>query len=319
MARKLRVEYPGAIYHVMSRGDHREPIFREDEDRKGFVDTLGEACGKTGWQIHALCLMSNHFHLVLETPRGNLVAGMKWFLGTYTGRYNRRHKLFGHLFSGRYKALVVDGSGNGYLKTVCDYVHLNPVRAKLLRSEQALQTYRWSSWPEYLKRPSRRWAWLRVDRLLGEYRVPRDSAAGRRQLECALEERRAAETGTDYRKLRRGWCFGPDSFRKELLGQMGERLRAEHYGTERHETLENRAEAIVVEELRRHRWTEDELGARAKGDVGKLAVAVRLRAETEVAVKWIAERLQMGTPGYLNHLLYRHRNPGKTKYTNIKN
>jgi REP element-mobilizing transposase RayT len=89
MARKLRIEYPGAIYHGMSRGGRQEPIFRDDEDRQKFIATLGEACAKTGWQVHALWLMRNHFHLVLETPEGNLVAGMKWFLGTYTGRFNR--------------------------------------------------------------------------------------------------------------------------------------------------------------------------------------------------------------------------------------
>ena len=167
MARKLRVEYPGAIYHVMTRGDRQEPIFKDEEDHRRFLSTLGETCAKTGWQVHALCLMRNHFHLVLETPQANLVSGMKWLLGTYTSRFNRRHKLFGHLFSGRYKALIVDGSGNGYLKTVCDYVHLNPARSNLLRPEQALKEYAWSSWPEYLKAPRRRWEWLRVDRLLG--------------------------------------------------------------------------------------------------------------------------------------------------------
>ena len=87
--------------------------------------------------------MGNHFHLVVETPRANLVAGMKWFLGTYTAGFNRKHKMFGHLFSGRYKALIVDGSGNGYLRTVCDYVHLNPVRTKLLTGEQPLRAYPW--------------------------------------------------------------------------------------------------------------------------------------------------------------------------------
>src|SRR5438132_664548 len=106
MVRKLRIQYPGAVYHVLNRGDRREGIFHDDADRQRFIETLGEACGKTGWQVHAYCLMPNHFHLVLETPQPNLVAGMKWFLGTYTGRFNRRHKLFGHLFSGRYKALV---------------------------------------------------------------------------------------------------------------------------------------------------------------------------------------------------------------------
>ena len=99
MARKLRVEYPGAIYHLMNRGDRREPIFKDDEDRQRFLGTLGEACVKTGWQVHAYCLMSNHFHLVIETPQANLVRGMKWLLGVYTSRFNRRHKLFGHLFS----------------------------------------------------------------------------------------------------------------------------------------------------------------------------------------------------------------------------
>ena len=106
MARQLRVEYPGAIYHVMNRGDRREAIFQDDQDRADFLAALAEVCGKTGWEVHALCLMGNHFHLVVETPQGNLVAGMKWLLGTYTGRYNRRHKLFGHLFSGIHRALL---------------------------------------------------------------------------------------------------------------------------------------------------------------------------------------------------------------------
>ena len=113
MARKLRIEYPGAVYHVMNRGDRREAIFLNEKDRELFLETLGEACAKTGWEVHAFCLMGNHFHLVMETPRANLVAGMKWFLGTYTSRFNRRHRLFGHLFSGRYKALIVDGAGVG--------------------------------------------------------------------------------------------------------------------------------------------------------------------------------------------------------------
>ena len=87
MARKLRVEYPGAIYHLMNRGDRREPIFKDDRDRQRFLETLGEACAKTGWQVHAYCLMRNHFHLVIETPQANLAAGMKRFLGTFTSRF----------------------------------------------------------------------------------------------------------------------------------------------------------------------------------------------------------------------------------------
>jgi putative transposase len=307
MARKLRIEYPGAIYHVMSRGDRREPIFKDDVDRKEFMSTLEEACDKTGWQVHALCLMGNHFHLVVETPQGNLVAGMKWLLGTYTGRFNRRHKLFGHLFSGRYKALIVDGSGTGYLKTVCDYVHLNPARAKLLRPEQPLRAYPWSSWPEYLKSPGQRSGRLRVDRLLGEMNIPKDSPAGRRELERLMEDRRSAEEDGAYQAIRRGWFLGEASLKEELLAQMTEQMGAEHYGAERQETAEAEAEVIIVAELKRHRWREEDLSRRAKGDRVKVALAKRLREETVMTVKWIAERLQMGAPGYVNHLLYRQR------------
>ena len=303
MPRKLRVEYPGAIYHVMNRGDRREPIFKDDADRKAFLATLGEVCVKTGWQVHALCLMPNHFHLVVETPQANLVAGMKWFLGTYTARFNRRHKLFGHLFSGRYKALIVESSGNGYLKTACDYVHLNPSRAKLLKPDEPLKTFAWSSWPEYLKSPAKRWEWLRVDRLLGECGIPQDSVAGRRELESQLEGRRAAEDGRAYKTIRRGWCFGEKAFRQELLEQMAGRAGEHHYAEERQETEEVKAQGIVTAELRRLGWGEDELSRRRKGDEEKVRIAGRLRAETTMTLKWIAGRLQMGAWTHVSNLL----------------
>jgi putative transposase len=305
MARKLRVEYEGAIYHVMNRGDRREAIFLDDEDHQRFLTTLGEACVKTGWQVHAFCLMGNHFHLIVETPQPNLVAGMKWLLGTYTGRFNRRHKFFGHLFSGRYKALIVDGSGNGYLKTVCDYVHLNPMRAKLLTPEQPLSDYRWSSWPEYLKSPAKRWPWLRVDRLLGEYRIPQDSAAGRRHLAAQMELWRAAEAGTDHRHIRRGWCLGNEAFKKELLAQMAERMGPEHYGEERHASAAEKAEQIIAAGLKSARWTEADLAKQRKGHPAKVRLARQLRAQTTLTVGQIAERLHMGTRGYAVQLLWR--------------
>ena len=162
--------------------------------------------------------------------------------GHLTSRFNRRHKLFGHLFSGRYKSLIVDGSGRGYLKSVCDYVHLNPARTKLVSVEQALKSFAWSSWPAYVLAPSKRPAWLRVDRLLGEWGIPKDSPAGRQRLEQALEERRGAEEGEEFKAIRRGWCLGEETFRQDLLAQMSERVGAEHYGAERAET----AEAVAV-------------------------------------------------------------------------
>ena len=304
MPRKLRIEYEGAIYHVMNRGNRREPIFRDDADRKHFLETLAKCCTKTDWQVHALCLMGNHFHLVVETPKANLVAGMKWFLGTYTARFNRRHKLFGHLFSGRYKALVVDAVSPGYFRTVCEYVHLNPVRAKLLAAEQPLRAYAWSSFPEYLKPPTRRWPWLRVERLFGEMRLPRDSAAGRRELDRQMETRRRQEGGDEeWAAIRRGWFFGSDALKQELLAQMSERVGAQHYGAERQESGEAKAERLVLKELKKLRWTKDDLAQRRKGDSGKVRIARRLRQETTMTLAWIAQRLNMGVWTHGSNLL----------------
>ena len=294
MPRKLRIQYPGAIYHVMNRGDRRQAIFADDHDRQRFLQALGEACEKTGWQVHAYCLMSNHFHLVIETPQPNLVAGMKWLLGTYTSRFNRRHKEFGHLFSGRYKALMVDGSGDGYPKSVCDYVHLNPARAKQLSRQQRLSAFRWSSYNEYLKGPKQRWRWLRVDRLQGEHGIAKDSDAGRDEFEKRMEARRAAEDGREFKGIVRGWCLGSEAFRKELLAQMRE-SRKDHYGAELREADEVHAERMVVEELRRRGLQEAGLSERRKGDAQKVEIAWRLRQETTMTLKWIARRLVMGT------------------------
>jgi REP element-mobilizing transposase RayT len=303
MARRLRVQFSGAIYHVMSRGDRREDIFRDDGDRERFLATLDETCAKTGWLVHAFCLMRNHFHLVVETPQPNLVAGMKWMLGTYTARFNRRHKVVGHLFSGRYKSQLVSGQG-GYLRTVCDYVHLNPVRAKLLRPEAPLRSFRWSSLPALLQPPKLRPRWLRAERLFGEQGIPFDSEAGRREFERRLELRRADDGGGGLEELRRAWCLGDDQFKSELLGQMSSHVGHYHFGPELQESAEATAARIVQEELHRRDWMPDTLAKLKKGHPEKIAIARRLRAETTMTLHWIARHLHMGTKGYLTHLLY---------------
>jgi len=291
------------MYHVMNRGDQREDIFRDDEDRQKFLSTLGEACAKTEWQVHAYCLMRNHFHLVLETPQPNLVFGMKWLLGVYTKRFNIRHKVCGHLFAGRYKALVVEGSGNGYLRTVCDYVHLNPVRAKLLPPEAPLESFRWSSYREYLKVPGQRPSWLRVDRLLGEKGIPKDSEAGRREFGLLMERRRAEESAADYEGIRRDWMLGSEAFRQELLAAVSERVGPSHYGAARQETAVQKAERVVKEEMERLSWDEDALRGHPKGHGAKVRLARRLRQETSMSLKWIAQRLHMGSWTYVSNLL----------------
>jgi putative transposase len=228
---------------------------------------------------------------------------MKWLLGVYTKCFSIRHKLCGHLFAGRYKALVVEGSGNGYLRTVGDYVHLNPVRAGLLPPEAALESFRWSSYGAYLKPPGQRPGWLRVDRLLGEKGIPKDREAGRRQFGLQMEHRRAEESSADDEQIRRDWVLGSEAFRQELLAAAVERVGPSHYGAQRQETGLQQAERMVKEELVRLCWDADQLRARRKGHRAKVRLARRLRQETTISLKWIAQRLQMGSWTYVSNLL----------------
>jgi len=303
MPRRLRIQYPGAIYHVINRGDRREDIFRDDEDRTCFLATLGETCAKTGWHVLAYCLMSNHFHLVVETPQGNLVAGMKWFLGVYTKRFNIRHKWCGHLFAGRYKALLVEGSGDGYLRTACDYVHLNPVRAKLLRRSEPLEHFRWSSYGSYNRSATERPPWLQVQRLFGEHGVTKDNAAGRAQFARQMERRRLEEAGADYETLRRSWCLGSEEFRQDMLAAGADAVGASNYGRDRFETGQEKARRIIAQELKRFKWKEAELKRQPKGHRRKVKIARRLRTETTMTFSWIAQNLHMGSWGYVSNLL----------------
>jgi len=315
MASKLRIEYAGAFYHVMNHGDGRQAVFEDDEDRQRFLETLAEACQKTAWRIHAYCLMERHFHLVIETLQPNLVAGMKWLLGTYTSRYNGWHKEYGHLFSGRYQALVVDGSGGGHLKMVCDYVHLDPVRAGLLTRRQPLSAFVWSSYPLYLAAPGKRPGWLRTGRLLGEWGIPKDSAAGRRAFGEGMEQRRRENLAAEIRLVERSWYLGGEQFRQELLARVSALPGASHSGEAVREAAKARAEQLVVAGLKRLGWDEAALKQRRKGDRGKVALAKELRVGTSMTLAWIAGRLGMGSRGYLACLLKR-RDPGaraKTK------
>lgn len=154
MARPLRIEYPGAFYHVTCRGNERKEIFRDDSDRHRFISFLSESAEIYSVRLHGYVLMSNHFHLLLETPLGNLGEFMRRFNITYTGYFNRRYKRAGHLYQGRYKSLLVEK--DAYLAVVSRYIHLNPVRIASMKEKRAddklkmLKKYRWSSLPGYI-------------------------------------------------------------------------------------------------------------------------------------------------------------------------
>jgi len=140
MARPLRIEFPGAVYHVTSRGNARADIFDDDSDRGRFLDVLTSVVRKHRWLCHAYCLMGNHYHLLIETPEGNLSRGMRQLNGIYTQKFNRSHNRVGHLFQGRYKAILVEKES--YLLELCRYIVLNPVKAGMTGAPEG---WAWSS------------------------------------------------------------------------------------------------------------------------------------------------------------------------------
>ena len=231
MARSLRIEYPGAYYHVMARGNRREVIFHDNEDRLFFLNTLSEACAMTGWKVHAWVLMGNHYHLFIETPEANLVAGMRWLQNTVTRRYNVRHRAWGRLFGDRYKALPVEGTDSYHYRTLVDYIHLNPVRARMIRPDkgESILDYAWSSLAGgWALPPKKRAKWLAVAEGLERYDL-KDTAAGRRRLVEQLDRKAVEE---DFKQcgvpvmledvdkrcshLRRGWYWGTQAFAEKL-------------------------------------------------------------------------------------------------------
>lgn len=145
MARPLRIKFPGAVYHVTSRGDRREPIFEDDQDRLNFLAVVDEATQRFDAAVLAYCLMDNHYHFVLHTRRGNLSQLMRQLNGVYTQAYNRRHGKVGHLFQGRFKGILVDQ--DAYMLEVCRYVDLNPVRVRIVRNPG---NWPWSSYAAHV-------------------------------------------------------------------------------------------------------------------------------------------------------------------------
>jgi REP element-mobilizing transposase RayT len=154
------LEFSGALYHVTSRGDGREDIFVDEEDRSGFLALLGTICTRFHWRIHAYCLMTNHYHLMVETVEATLSRGMRQLNGVYTQRFNRRHGRVGHVFQGRFKAILVQKES--YLRELCRYVVLNPVRAGLVQDPGH---WPWSSYQAVIGQEAAP-GWLAVDEVL---------------------------------------------------------------------------------------------------------------------------------------------------------
>lgn len=170
MSRPLRIEYAGAVYHITSRGNEKKPVFKDDHDREVFLRTLQHVIKRYNWICHAYCLMTNHYHLLVETPEGNLALGMRQLNGVYTQLFNKYHGRNGHLFQGRYKAILIQK--DSHLLEVCRYVVLNPVRAGMVETPEA-----WT-WSSYLATAGKAkpHACLTIDWVLGQFSRKRGKA-----------------------------------------------------------------------------------------------------------------------------------------------
>jgi len=323
MPRQVRIEYEGALYHVMARGNRRNRIFASPDgaDEELFLKTLGECCERTGFRIWAWVLMGNHYHLLVETPSANLVEGMGWLQNTYTRRFNSRHHEWGRLFGDRYKSVLVESGGSGgdlYLRSLVDYIHLNPVRAGFVPSESSpgLLDYPWSSLSRaYAVAPKAREPWMAAVEGLALFQCE-DRAADRRHFVERLEERMKAEAAekcglsemagqTLQSTLRKGWYWGGEAFKESLLEKL-EQLKGGDLPVAKDFRSSDQArdhalrdgEKILAEAARHFGLGDgriEDFKALPRGDLHRVAVAWSLCRRTSLKQRWIADRIGLST------------------------
>ena len=327
MARSIRIQSAGAFYHVMARGNRREDIFHDDDDRRFFLHTLSQACEMTGWRVHAWVLMSNHYHLFIQTPEPNLVAGMSWLQNTLTRRYNVRHRKWGRLFGDRYKAVVVQGEDRYHYQTLMDYIHLNPVRARIIQPKkgQSVLDYPWSSVASaYAVVPKRRAKWLDAEAGLKAFNLA-DTVAGRRSMVERLDKRAVSEEiqncgvppqteEVDQRAshLRRGWYWGTQAF-GESMRKLGQKLlnKAEPVSRayQKHELVrehgERQALAWLARGLKAGGLKRGSLSKLKGSDPRKVLLADLLWRRTVVSQEWLAAKLEMSSAANVSQQLRR--------------
>lgn len=214
MARPLRIEYSGAVYHVTSRGNARADIYADTVDRQTFLLLLESVVNRFNWICHAYCLMDNHYHLLIETPDGNLSLGMRHLNGVYTQAFNRRHKRVGHVFQGRFKAVIVEKES--HLLELCRYVVLNPVRAGMVT---APQKWRWSSY-RATGSNMRKESYVATDWILGQF--GKNKSEGRMKYRQFVKDG-MAEKVAPWEKLKGQVILGSETFIERMREFLGEK------------------------------------------------------------------------------------------------
>jgi putative transposase len=219
MARRVRLEDAGNLYHVINRGNYRRDVFETEGAKEAFADTLDEGCRRYGWVVHAYVIMRNHFHLALETPEPNLADGMHWLGGTFATRFNRYRKERGHLFQGRYQSLLIEDAAA--LARVGAYVHLNPVRAQVVGPGE-VASFRWSSLFRFVGTEARP-PWLQARDLLRPLGGADDSAGWKTYIGylAAIAEDEEAQERMEFSRMSKGWAIGTAGWRRAVAKELG--------------------------------------------------------------------------------------------------
>lgn len=291
MSRPLRLEFEGALWHVTSRGNERRAIYRDDEDREQFLGVLGRVVSMFRWRLYAWVLMGNHYHLLLETPEPNLARGMRQLNGLYTQRFNRRHRRAGHLFQGRYKAILVEKEA--HLLELCRYVVLNPVRAGLARSAKE---WRWSSYRATVGQEAVP-PWLDVESVLGPFGGRR--APGRERYRAFVSD--GSRAGYEpWEQVQRQLFLGRDGFLEEIR----ERMKASRHDAEipraQRDLGRPALPQIVSSAAKAFDVPEARIRTRRGGAV-RLAVAYLARSEGALPLSKIAAYLDV-RPWSVSHM-----------------
>ena len=303
MARKLRLQYDGAVYHVINRGNYRRDVFETPDKAKAFESCLFEAATRLGWKLHAYVLMRNHYHLAVETPEANLVEGMHWLQSTFATRFNRFRQERGHLFQGRYQALVIEPGAA--LGRVVSYIHLNPVRAGIVAAE-SVGEFNWSS----LKRLMAREAppCLSAEAWLGAMGFSDDEGGWREYVSylAGLAADKEAQKEQGFEAMKNGWAIGTEGWRKALAKEYAQLTISR--GVPQNELADlKRAqwEQTLAELIRKAGRTLADAASARKGTQWKVELAAEMRRKTSASNTWIAETLNMGSGNAVSEYLSR--------------
>ena len=289
------------MYHVISRGNYRADVFRSEATKAAFLKCLGEAAQKSGWIVHAWCVMSNHYHLCFTTPQPNLVEGMRWLQATFSVRFNRLRNERGHVFQGRYKALVVEPDATG---AVCHYIHLNPLRARVT-VRTALARWAWTSLPSLIN-PRQRPAWFSPEPALAHAGALDDTPAGRQRYVDYLgwlQEDDAGKKALEFERISKDWAVGTRGFKKDLLKEHKHLASAASREAGPRAVAREWWQECLGQRLAALRKTDRDIAADRKGAAWKVAVADAMKATTTASNPWLSRQLRMGSPFRLSRLV----------------